>query len=172
MTLPQRGASGEDADRLVRGVERAVAFEPPTAGDRDDLVQETLLRLWKRLAVRRETDPPSELIRTVVRRIRIDWWRRRREIEGVSGDEIPGREPSPLDDAEWNELRGLVRSAIDGLPEPQREVVRLVFYEKRTFKEVACLQGVPLNTALGRMHLAMRRLRRTLERHHDGMPGR
>ena len=31
------------------------------------------------------------------------------------------------------------------------------------FKDIAVVQGIPLNTALGRMHLAMKKLRARLE---------
>src|SRR5262249_38778898 len=115
MTPRQRSAPGEGAEPLIRAVRRAVSFEPPPAADREDLVQETLLRLWKRLATRGELGPASGLIRTIVRRLRIDGWRRRREAEEASEDEPRSREPSPLDDAGWNELREIVRSAVEEL---------------------------------------------------------
>ena len=53
-----------------------------------------------------------------------------------------------------------VRMMVDRLPEPQREVVVLRFYQEMSFKEIAELTGVSINTALGRMHYAMINLRR------------
>lgn len=46
------------------------------------------------------------------------------------------------------------------LPEPQQEVVRMRIYENRSFKEIALLTRCSINTALGRMHYAVRNLRR------------
>ena len=53
-----------------------------------------------------------------------------------------------------------VRMMVDRLPEAQREVVVLRFFEEMSFKEIAELTGVSINTALGRMHYAMINLRR------------
>jgi RNA polymerase sigma-70 factor (ECF subfamily) len=52
-----------------------------------------------------------------------------------------------------------VRRAIDQLPEAQRQVVLLRYYGNLKFVEIAELLGCPLNTALGRMHKAMQKLK-------------
>ena len=51
-----------------------------------------------------------------------------------------------------------LQEAIAKLPEPQREVLLLRYYSGLKFVEIAQLLGCPLNTALGRMHKAMKRL--------------
>ncbi len=53
-----------------------------------------------------------------------------------------------------------VRMMIDLLPDNQREVVILRFYEEMSFKEIAALTNVSINTALGRMRYALINLRR------------
>lgn len=130
---------------------------------REDVVQETLLRVWARLEERGETGRATALIRTVVRRIKIDLWRRRETATQKS--ELARREPDstqPIDDAEMGQLTTRMRMAVAGLPGPQRDVVRMRVVEGRTFAEIAARQKVPLNTALGRMHLALKTLRREL----------
>ena len=52
--------------------------------------------------------------------------------------------------------------AIADLPPPQAEVVRLRFYAGLKFVEIAQVVGCPLNTALGRMHKAIGKLRLAL----------
>lgn len=52
--------------------------------------------------------------------------------------------------------------AIAKLPEAQREVLLLRYYSGLKFAEIAELLGCPLNTALGRMHKAMKRLGRLM----------
>lgn len=54
----------------------------------------------------------------------------------------------------------LVRALVDRLPDVQREVVEMRFYEELSFKEIAMLTGVSINTALGRMRYAMLNLKR------------
>ncbi len=51
------------------------------------------------------------------------------------------------------------------LPEPQADVVILRFFEDKSFKEIAEMTGVSINTALGRMRYALINLRRLIEKH-------
>ncbi len=51
-------------------------------------------------------------------------------------------------------LRDVV-ALLDYLPENQREVVRMRFYENLSFNEIAEQTGVSINTALGRMRYAI-----------------
>ena len=51
------------------------------------------------------------------------------------------------------------------LPAPQREVVYMRFYQDLSFKEIAELTGVSINTALGRMRYAVLNLRRMAKEH-------
>ena len=54
-------------------------------------------------------------------------------------------------------------AAIEKLPENQRQVLMLRFYSEMKFTEIAEMLGCPLNTALGRMHKAMLRLKELME---------
>lgn len=65
--------------------------------------------------------------------------------------------------AEQNEAIERLRRAIQLLPEGQRQVVFLRYYTGMKFVEIARMLGCPLNTALGRMHKAILRLRAALE---------
>ena len=53
-----------------------------------------------------------------------------------------------------------VRMMIDRLPEAQREVVNMRYFQDMSFKEIAEATGVSINTSLGRMRYAMINLRR------------
>ena len=61
----------------------------------------------------------------------------------------------------WEQVRR-VREALDQLPGPLREVVRLRIYEEHTFEEIARRLNIPLGTALTRMRSAIQRLERAL----------
>lgn len=56
-----------------------------------------------------------------------------------------------------------VRKLMSHLPENQQEVVRMRYYEDRSFKEIADMTGVSINTALGRMRYAVLNMRRMAE---------
>ena len=62
-------------------------------------------------------------------------------------------------DLDRQEQAQRLREAVDGLPGPQRDVVLLRFYGGLKFVEIAEAVGCPLNTALGRMHKAINKLR-------------
>lgn len=61
-----------------------------------------------------------------------------------------------------NETHDRVRSLVDKLPEEQREVVILRHYADMSFKEIACLTDVSINTALGRMRYALINIRKLI----------
>ena len=53
-----------------------------------------------------------------------------------------------------------VRALVDELPDCQREVVFMRYYQDLSFKEIAEMTGVSINTALGRMRYAVLNMRR------------
>ena len=53
-----------------------------------------------------------------------------------------------------------IKKMVDVLPAPQREVVYMRYYQQLSFKEIAELTGVSINTSLGRMRYALINLRR------------
>lgn len=53
-----------------------------------------------------------------------------------------------------------VKYIIEKLPTNQREVVFMRFYQDLSFKEIAEITGVSINTALGRMHYALQNMKR------------
>jgi RNA polymerase sigma-70 factor (ECF subfamily) len=64
---------------------------------------------------------------------------------------------------EGAEQENKLRRAIEQLPEAQRQVLMLRYYSNLKFIEIAELIGCPLNTALGRMHKAMLKLKQMME---------
>lgn len=56
-----------------------------------------------------------------------------------------------------------VRRLIDLLPDNQREIVYMRFYQELSFKEIAEITGVSINTSLGRMRYALMNLRKIAE---------
>lgn len=53
-----------------------------------------------------------------------------------------------------------VKYLIEELPDLQKEVLKLRYYQNLSFKEIAAITGVSINTALGRMRYAIINLRR------------
>lgn len=56
-----------------------------------------------------------------------------------------------------------IRNLVNRLPMNQREVVFMRYYQNLSFKEIASITGVSINTALGRMRYALMGIRRMAE---------
>lgn len=56
-----------------------------------------------------------------------------------------------------------VRRLVNCLPDNQREVIYMRFYQSLSFKDIAAITGVSINTALGRLRYAVMNLRRMAE---------
>ncbi|MGC4030462.1 MAG: sigma-70 family RNA polymerase sigma factor [Tepidisphaeraceae bacterium] len=92
-----------------------------------------------------------------------DLWRRRKHepagdfaLDSAAAPDAPGR-------MEAAEQADKLRAAVAKLPEAQRQVVVLRYYGGLKFVEIAETLGCPLNTALGRMHKALIKLRTLME---------
>jgi RNA polymerase sigma factor (sigma-70 family) len=64
---------------------------------------------------------------------------------------------------ESTEQEQKLRRSIEQLPEAQRQVLMLRYYSNMKFVDIAAMLGCPLNTALGRVHKAMIKLRQMME---------
>ena len=65
-----------------------------------------------------------------------------------------------------NQIRADVRHMISMLPANQREVVYMRYYLDLSFKEIAEITGVSINTSLGRMRYAILNMRRMTKKNH------
>ena len=74
-------------------------------------------------------------------------------------DVLPGQGRNAADQLVYNEKIQFIRSLIDRLPPDQREIVILRHYTGLSFKEIAKTLNININTALGRMHYAVIKLR-------------
>ena len=95
-----------------------------------------------------------------------DHWRSRgRERAAREGLRRVGDDPFPAvgQRLELTEQEAKLRRALEQLPESQRQVLMLRYYGNLKFVEIAEMIGCPLNTALGRVHKALIKLRQLME---------
>ena len=60
-------------------------------------------------------------------------------------------------------LSKVLLEMIDQLPDSQKEIVKLRFYEDLTFKQIAEMNGISINTALGRIRYSINNLRKKMD---------
>jgi RNA polymerase sigma factor (sigma-70 family) len=95
-----------------------------------------------------------------------DLWRSRgREKAAKEGMKLIREEEGPAagNRMESSEQTQKLRRAVESLPDAQRQVLMLRYYSDLKFVEIAEIVGCPLNTALGRMHKAMIKLKQLME---------
>ncbi len=59
-----------------------------------------------------------------------------------------------------NQIMTDIKKLINCLPDNQREVLEMRYYQDLSFKEISEITGVSINTALGRMRYAILNMRR------------
>ena len=139
----------------------------------DDIFQETFIKAVRVIDEGRYTDSGkflSWILRIAHNRV-LDHFRREkasRQInESEAGYDMIGTlriaEPNAEDELVHSEIEQTIRNLIDSLPEEQREVVRLRYFSKLSFQEIADETDVSINTALGRMRYALINLRKMIK---------
>jgi len=162
-----RAAFGSFYDRfapLVFSFAMRLVQERSTA---EDLLQEVFLQIWREAEkYSPERGTPEAWIITITRSRAIDKLRsiRRRDksfvpMEAPSGKEYDREVESG---AAASEVRIMVNSALAQLPESQRKVMELAYFDGLTQSEIADRLKEPLGTVKTRMRAALGRLRELL----------
>jgi RNA polymerase sigma-70 factor (ECF subfamily) len=135
--------------------------------DAEDLSQEVWSRASRALHRYQDRGTFQAWLFQIARNLIIDHRRRRgARIELVHRADPPEGRPvqtTPYSNLAAQELSEATSVAFRSLPSEVAEVVQMRLVEGLSFKHIAQRQGVPLNTALGRMHRGLKLLRRALE---------
>lgn len=143
-------------------------------GERDiaeDLVQEAFWRVWRRAGTfELQRGQFASWLLGIVHNLAIDEMRRRRvrpnPISTDAGDEamleLPDRDTDVAETAFENVTAAQVRAALQQLPDAQRDVIELAYFEGLTHQEIAARLNEPLGTIHTRARIALQHLRRAL----------
>lgn len=142
----------------------------------DDIFQETFVKAITKLQQGQYTDSGKFLfwITRIAHNVIMDWYRAQKNehiIEPTADNNLSNLHgASILDTYRETEMVNEqvlrdVKKMMNALPAPQREVVYMRFYQQLSFKEIAELTNVSINTSLGRMRYALMNLRRMAKEH-------
>ena len=168
-----RSAISELIERHSRRVRNYIGMMVKDDAVADDIFQETFIKAIKVIDEGGYTDSGkflSWILRIAHNRV-LDHFRREKSSrqlnEKEAGYDVLGTlrvtEDNVEDDIIQSEVLNTVRNLVDALPDDQREVVRLRYYSKLSFQEIAEQTEVSINTALGRMRYALINLRRMIK---------
>jgi len=147
------------------GLIRRVLRDPEAAAE---VLQEVFWQVWREAPQydpKRGSPEAWLVMRAKTRAIdRLRSIRRRdRTFVAPVDESVAQRNDGPAENpAVVAEDRGLVRTALAQLPEPQRRVIELAFFEGLTQSEIALRLGEPLGTVKTRARLGLERLRAAL----------
>lgn len=171
--LGDRSAISELIERHSKRVRSYIGMMVKDDDVADDIFQETFIKAVRVIDEGRYTDNGkflSWVLRIAHNRV-LDYFRREKASkqinESEAGYDVIGTlrfsEPTTEDDMVHSEMEQTIRDLIELLPEEQQEVVRLRYYSKLSFQEIAEQTEVSINTALGRMRYALINLRRMIK---------
>ena len=167
--LIQRTGAGDRRalEMLYRRYSRSVlGLALRRLGDRgraEDAVQDTFAAIWRSArSYKPERGPGAPWLFAVARNAIADGGRRRLEPPAEAPDE-PSREAGPDERAEQEWVSWRVHSALQELPEHEREVISLAYWSGLSQSEVAQFLNIPLGTVKTRTRAALARLADVLE---------
>lgn len=134
----------------------------------EDLHQEVWARVSSALPEYSNNGTFTAWIFQIARRLVIDHYRRTNaRIRMVFPEDptVPSQIGSIGPDADLQErqIADTLESSLAEMKPEIADVVRWRLFEQTPFKEIAQRQNVPLNTALGRMHSGLKKIRSSLE---------
>jgi RNA polymerase sigma-70 factor (ECF subfamily) len=150
---------------MAFGLIRRVLRDPEAAAE---VLQEVFWQVWQeapRYDPTRGTAEAWLVMRAKTRaidRLRSIRRRDRTFVAPVDESVAQRREDQAPNPAVVAEDRGLIQTALAQLPEPQRRVIELAFFEGLTHSEIATRLGEPLGTVKTRARLGLDRLRGVL----------
>ena len=136
----------------------------------EDIFQDTFVKAIMTIKQGRYTESGKfkAWINRIAHNLIIDYYRQEKNENTISNDDC---EMDLLNNAKLSDgtiedsmikeqILSDVKKLIDYLPDNQKEVLILRYYQEMSFKEIADITGVSINTALGRMRYAILNMRR------------
>ena len=153
---------------LCRHVSRNLLGSPE---DAEECVNDTWLAAWNAMPEERPASLQAWLLR-VVRNISIDRWRKDHSSKRYSGIEvllseleecIPARR-GVEEEAEAREIGRVIDSWLDSLPEREKRLFLLRYFDGEALKDIAKRDGIPARKLAGQMYRLRLLLKETLEK--------
>lgn len=142
----------------------------------NDIFQDTFVKVITKLHEGKYTDSGrfSYWITRIAHNVIMDWYRIQKNehiVEPTEDNDLSNLKGASVTDTNReNEIINEqiltdVKHMMNRLPASQREVVYMRFYQDLSFKEIADITGVSINTSLGRMRYAILNMRRMAKDH-------
>ena len=139
----------------------------------DDIFQDTFVKIIRviKSGVYKDEGKFIQFAMRIAHNLVIDHFRKENRIPLVESssedysyvDNAPITDPSVEQGMIIDQIHSDLRKMVEMLPMEQKEVLRMRIYDDLSFKEIADITNVSINTALGRMRYALINLRKMAE---------
>ena len=139
----------------------------------DDIFQDTFVKIIRviKVGIYKDEGKFIQFAMRIAHNLVIDHFRKENRIPVVESssedynylDNAPITDPSVEQGMIVDQIHSDLRKMIELLPSEQKEVLRMRIYDDLSFKEIADITNVSINTALGRMRYALINLRKMAE---------
>lgn len=139
----------------------------------EDIFQDTFIKVINtiRSGNYHEEGKFFQWIMRIANNLKIDYYRKVQRMPIFEGngeydvfDLIGSKEESVEQKMFKEQIYSDLTRMLDYLPEEQKSVIQMRIYQDYSFKEIAAITGVSINTALGRMRYALINLRKIIEK--------
>ena len=144
----------------------------------NDVFQDTFIKVIRTLKSGNYNEEGKFLpwVLRIAHNLVIDFFRRESKVRMISESSSTSEEFnvfSRISDESLNveqqitkgEVESQICSFLNYLPENQKEILMMRIYQDLSFKEIAELKDISINTALGRMRYAVLNIRKLMEKH-------
>ena len=139
----------------------------------EDIFQDTFIKVINTIRSGNYRDEGKffQWVMRIANNLKIDYYRKMQRLPVFEGngeydifDLLSTREDSVEQKIVKEQIFADLHRVVELLPEEQKEVLNMRIYQDYSFKEIAELTGVCINTALGRMRYALINLRKIIEK--------
>lgn len=144
----------------------------------EDIFQETFIKVIRTIKLGSYNEDGRFLpwVMRIAHNLVIDHFRKENKVRIVSEtsskneefnifDTISLEELTIQDQITFEELKTQMVQLVNYLPDAQREIIQQRIFQDLSFKEIAEMEEISINTALGRMRYALINLRKLIEKH-------
>lgn len=135
--------------------------------DADDVLQNTFLKAWANLGEFQGRSKLSTWLHKIAINESLDFLRRQKLTANIYADDEPSVSQKLLADNyfDGNEAEAMLQEAISELPEVQRQVFTLRYYEEMKYSEMSHILGTSEGALKASYHIAVRKIHEYLSKH-------
>lgn len=134
----------------------------------EEVTQEVFEKIWvQRNTYVMKKSKVSSWIYKICQNTAFDFLRRKKKTSYLDESQLDFLVDDNINlenEIEMHTTRQLLKNAIADLPKEQQEIIKLMYFEGKTQKEIAASLNIPLGTVKSRVKLAMTKLRRKIKR--------